>query len=156
MDILTADEAREMDFLHASLLERVEEYVDSIPFARYLTMMHKERKLDLLRCMDQFLTSGDRDLFFSIERSQEISSKYMNRAASGFLTSEMVAVESRINDHLVFGPVFKTAAFVFENMEHADMLLYLIEDRGVTDIDELSKATLRFKDHTKSLLGGVL
>lgn len=158
MRLLTDSERSEAEMLLDRLVTRVAGFKDGSAYERYFSNMCSERNLDLLRCMDRMFTRDDRELFFSIERSQEIAYHLLEQEGSAFLTPEMVEMESRIGDHAMLSRHTNLTVFVFENMDRAEEILHLIEHRDITDIDTI-KSMLKDIDitaHPEPLRGGII
>lgn len=161
MDILTAAEQREADALRNQLAERVYDSTYRYPFSRYLVRIRREDNLDLLRCLGQFFTSDDKNLFMGIEWAQDVIRKELKREAFGYLTLEMVAMENLISDCYGVDSMqesYRASAYVFENMDRTEDILYLIKHRGlrnITDIDAMVK-DMDISSHPNSLRSGLI
>lgn len=152
----------EKDELRSTLSElksRLDHSTLGDAFERYFQRMADEGKIDLLRVYRELFTTDNKDLYFSIERAQEHVDLYLDRHAAGFLTKEMVEVEQRIDattfDSTISGPL---CAYAFTHMEHADVILYLIEHRGINDPDEIDGliSDVGFDAHPSSLRDGLI
>jgi hypothetical protein len=144
--------------LYDRLLTRVEGFKDAIPYTRYIKNIYRDRNLDLLRCMDRMFIRDDRELFMSIEKSQEVVYHLLGEEGSKFLTPEMVNAASRLNDHASFSSLDNLTVLTFENMDRAEEILYLVEHRKLSDLATIESMLkdIDIASHPDALRSGMI
>lgn len=122
----------------ASMLER---RINDLNISSYRTYIRDElnaRNLDCLRCLDKFLTSKQPRLVFIIQKCQRAVSTKLNLKGTDFLTQEMLDGSLRLYDALPNMHAIETYeddlnALLFVNMDRADEIFHLVEERGIVD-----------------------
>jgi hypothetical protein len=158
---LSAAEQKEADDLLKELTHRVRE-VDAL--SRYIDNFHSYGNIDVLRCLDRLLTVVEIDLFIDIDICSCIVVEYTDLQAAELLTADMLTVYRRVRTAFNMLPTSfnadrdKFAAYVFQNMNQAEDIMFLLEHRGITDPNTIAAQVegLGIERYAESLRDGVL
>jgi hypothetical protein len=123
--------------------------------------------IDLLRCLDEFLHGDNLKQYNLISRTQSIFQNEMSREASGLLTQAMLDITDRVYAARVYASPddrhythtrHKFCAYAFDNMDKIDGIMFLLEERGMIDVNEVENALneISFSNLAKPILEGVL
>lgn len=123
--------------------------------------------LDLLRCFDELMSGDDEKQCNAISRVQHIVQYEMDREASGFITQGMLDATERVfgsrvfsrNDEMHYTHTrHKFCAYVFANMDRIDEIMFLLEEREMTNVKLVEEALeeMHLNELSKPLLEGAL
>lgn len=158
---LSAAEQKEADELLKNLTHRVRE-TDAL--TRYLDGFHHYGNIDVLRCFDRLLDVADIDLFIDIDVCSCIVVEYTDLKAADLLTADMLKIYRRVKADFNMRPASystdkdRFCAYVFQNMDQAEDIMFLLEHRDITDPNKIAVEVegLGIERYAESLRDGVL
>lgn len=134
----------ERDRLRRELTKRVGDGSSALGMAN---LIHASADLELLRCFHRFFVSSDKELLNTIDGAYHVVYHHLGRSdASLFLTADMLKTWERIVDAFralqapyndAHGDRF--CAYAFEHMDRIETILFLLEENGITDMEQIDR-----------------